>query len=236
MRIAQLGKRFLDVVLATTILVASLPLLLLVSLLILILEGRPIFYVSRRHVTPTRAIPVIKFRSMVRDAASPKYRLAERFMRDGYLDIPRNCEVYTPIGRLLEYFQIVELPQMVNVIWHNMSLIGNRPLPEENLRLLKQYEGWTKRFDSPAGISGITQVVGKLGLQPAERLALEIAYSDCYQRRNILGCDLWIFLHTLRFVFFSKGISIERAFRLIGVQAAPESLVPAPKPSRTASV
>ena len=44
----------------------------------------------------------------MRDAASPRYRLAERYMRNGYLDIPRECEVYTPIGRLLEKFQVVE--------------------------------------------------------------------------------------------------------------------------------
>lgn len=223
-KVSQVTKRFIDVAIASLIIVLTFPLLALISFLVLILEGPPIFYISRRHVSPTRAIPIIKFRSMVRDATSAKYRLTERFMRDGYLDIPRECEVYTPIGRFLERMQIVELPQMFNVIWHGMSLIGNRPLPASNLQLLRQFPDWTKRFDSPGGISGITQVVGKLGLQPRERLALEIAYSDLYQRGNIVRCDILIFFYTLRFVFLSKGISLERAFKLMGVATLPESV------------
>jgi lipopolysaccharide/colanic/teichoic acid biosynthesis glycosyltransferase len=236
MKSAQFAKRVIDLFLAGVILLATLPLLLVVSVLILLLEGRPIFYVSRRYVAPGRTIPVIKFRSMVRDAASPKYRLAERFMRDGYLDIPRDCEVYTPIGRFLERFQIVELPQMWNVIWNGMSLIGNRPLPGDNLRLLGQFEGWTRRFDSPAGISGITQVVGKLGLQPPERLGLEIAYSELYRSGNIVRCDLLVFYYTLRFILFSKGISLEKAFKVMEVEAVPQLPVPVPERSQGTAV
>jgi lipopolysaccharide/colanic/teichoic acid biosynthesis glycosyltransferase len=226
LKLSQLVKRVLDVTLATAILIVTLPLTLVVALLILILEGRPIFYISRRHIGPAREIPIIKFRSMVRDATSPKYRLKERFMRKGYLDIPRDCEVYTPVGRLLERLQIVELPQLLNVIWHGMSLIGNRPLPAENVRLLRQFEGWAGRFDSPSGISGITQVVGKLGLQPSERLALEIAYSECYQSGRVLRLDCEIFLYTVRFVFLSRGIPLERAFDMVGVRAIPKIAQP----------
>lgn len=228
MKFSQGIKRILDVVIASSILLLTLPLTIVVALLILFLEGRPIFYISHRHITPTRVIPVIKFRSMVRDATAPRYCLAERFMRNGYLDIPRDCEVYTPIGRFLERMQIVELPQMWNVIWHGMSLIGNRPLPATNVRLLQQFEGWAGRFDSPAGISGITQVVGKLGLQPAERLALEIAYSERYQQGNIVWLDAEIFFQTIRFVFLSKGIPLERAFRMVGVRGIPK-IVAAPR-------
>jgi lipopolysaccharide/colanic/teichoic acid biosynthesis glycosyltransferase len=118
MKFAHITKRFLDILIASTVILATLPLMLVTALAILFREGRPIFYISRRHVTLARTIPVIKFRSMVRDANSPKYRLVERFMRDGYLDVPRDCEVYTPTGRILERLQIVELPQMFNVIWH----------------------------------------------------------------------------------------------------------------------
>jgi lipopolysaccharide/colanic/teichoic acid biosynthesis glycosyltransferase len=219
MAAAQLAKRLFDLVAATLLLIALSPVILATSLAILVLEGRPIFYVSRRHVSPNRTIPVFKFRSMVRDAASPRYRLAERYMRNGYLDIPRECEVYTPIGRLLEKFQFVELPQLVNVIVHGMSLIGNRPLPSANLVLLREFDNWETRFRSPAGISGITQVVGKLGLQPGERIALEVAYARLYLTGNVVKCDFWIFWHTLRFILFSRGISLEHAFRLVGAEA-----------------
>jgi lipopolysaccharide/colanic/teichoic acid biosynthesis glycosyltransferase len=214
----QRTKRILDVVVATAIFLASTPLLLAVTLLLLILEGRPIFYISRRYISADRAIPVIKFRTMVRDAHSPKYRLEERFMRDGYLDIPRTCEVYTPLGRLLERLQIVELPQMLNVLFHGMSLIGNRPLPAANLKLLRRYPEWRRRFESPAGITGIAQVIGKLQLAPEERLDLEIAYSEIYQQGNVLWCDLRIFFETLKVILISRQFGREEAYRLLRIE------------------
>ncbi|HWB83043.1 MAG TPA: sugar transferase [Bryobacteraceae bacterium] len=212
-------KRFIDIVLASGILVTLSPVLVLVALLILVLEGRPIFYVSQRCVTPGRTIPVFKFRTMVRDAKSPKYRLKERFMHDGYLDIPRTCEVYTPIGRILERLQIVEVPQMLNILFHGMSLIGNRPLPRENVELLKQYPKWSRRFDSPAGITGIAQVVGKMWIAPEHRLELEAAYSHAYRNGNILKCDLLILAHTVRFILTSRGLPPLKAYALLGVPA-----------------
>ncbi len=215
MRFSQRLKRGIDIVLAIVILILTLPVLVLVPLLILILEGRPVFYVSRRCVTRDRQIPILKFRTMVRDAKSPKYRLNERFMKDGFLDIPRNCDVYTPIGRILERLQIVELPQMLNVLFHGMSLIGNRPLPPENVKLLKKYPNWGARFDSPAGITGIAQVTGKLQLVPEQRLALESAYSEAYQHGNIVRCDLLILLYTARFILTSLSPSPERAAEIV---------------------
>jgi lipopolysaccharide/colanic/teichoic acid biosynthesis glycosyltransferase len=222
LKFQQRLKRVIDVILAASILVCASPFLLLVALLIWILEGRPIFYVSRRHVTADRTIPILKFRTMVRDATDPKYRLRERFMKDGYLDIPRTCEVYTPIGRFLERVQIVEVPQMINVIFHGMSLIGNRPLPAENVRLLKKYPNWNARFDSPAGITGLAQVVGKIRLRPEQRLGLEAAYSKRYQRGDIMLCDVFIFFSTLAVIFLSLNVRVDTAYRLIGM-GAPEN-------------
>ena len=212
-------KRAIDVVLSIFILIMSLPLMGLVVLLILVLEGRPVIYVSRRLVSADRTIPVYKFRTMVRDATSRKYRLKERFMRDGYLDIPLDCEVYTPIGKILERLQIVELPQMVNVLFHGMSLIGNRPLPSENVNLLRrQFDGSEERFDSPAGITGIAQIVGRVKIAPLQRLELERAYSRMYREGDILWCDLKIFLCTFYMIIFSKGISLDRAYRMVGIE------------------
>ncbi len=132
-----------------------------------------------------RQIRVLKFRTMVRDATSARHRLNERFMRDGFLDIPVNCEVYTPVGRFLERLQIVELPQLANVLFHGLSLVGNRPLPKANVDLLTQFPGWERRFDSPAGITGIAQIVGKLNLVPAQRLHLESHTAACTRKATL---------------------------------------------------
>lgn len=226
MNASRVIKRSIDVVLASIILLVSLPILVLAAMLIWMLEGRPVVYISRRHVSVDRTIPVIKFRTMVRDATSGKYRLRERFMRDGYLDIPRSCEVYTPIGRILERLQVVELPQMVNVIFHGMSLIGNRPLPSENILLLRKMDDWSKRFDSPAGITGIAQIVGRLELTPKQRLELENAYSKMYQEGNIAWCDMRIFFYTLRVILFSEGIPLDNAYRLVGAEQKVKTVQP----------
>jgi len=213
---ALLVKRFLDVFLALVLLIVLSPILLLVSFLILVLEGRPVFYVSRRHISASDTVPILKFRTMEKDATSPKFRLYERFMRDGFLDIPLSCEVYTPIGRFLERTQLVETPQLLNVVLHDMSFVGNRPLPASNVAQLKaSFPGWAERFDSPAGITGIAQVVGRRNLTPSERIELESLYSRVYQHGEILKCDLKIITITAWVVLFAEGITVSQARELL---------------------
>ena len=225
-KLSNIVKRFVDILLSIIGLVFLFPVIMLVSVLIFILEGYPIFYVSKRFISLDRCVSILKFRTMVKDAKSPNYRLRERFMRNGYLDIPLDCEVYTPIGRVLERTQLVEVLQFCNIIFHGMSLIGNRPLPLENIELLKQFKGWESRFDSPAGITGLSQVVGKFNQNPEERLELECLYSSAYKSKtgNILLCDLYILLYTVRVLLFGKFLSIEKAKRLV-IRAAGDGKV-----------
>lgn len=212
----QVIKRSFDILLATILLLILSPVMLLAGLLILMFEGRPVFYISQRYVSQSKSAPILKFRTMVIDATDPKHRLYERFMHSGFLDIPLSCEVYTPIGRLLERTQLVETPQLLNILFHGLSFVGNRPLPAENVLGLKaNFSGWAERFDSPAGITGITQVVGKLNLTPNERIKLESLYSRVYKHGNILKCDLKIILITAWVVLFSKGIMISEARELL---------------------
>jgi lipopolysaccharide/colanic/teichoic acid biosynthesis glycosyltransferase len=209
-------KRSFDILVTAILLLILAPVFLCAVVFLLLTQGRPIFYVSTRYIGLNRPVRVIKFRTMVRDASSPKHKLKERFMREGYLDIPLSCEVYTPIGRILERLQIVELPQLLNVAIDGMSLVGNRPLPKENVELLAQFPAWEKRFESPGGITGISQVVGKLNLTPAQRLRLESLYSKVYQEGNIIRCDFLIIWHTTAGVLLrNEGITLERAEALL---------------------
>jgi len=211
----KLIKRAIDIVASLSLLFLFAPILLLAMLAILVIEGRPVFYISRRHITVDKVILIVKFRTMVRNAKSPVYNLHGRFMRDGYLDIPVTCEVYTGIGRLLERSQLVEILQLINVLFHGMSLIGNRPLPAENVEQLKKFPEWQKRFSSPAGITGISQVVGKFNLEPSARFELEKLYSKVYQEGNVLKCDLEIAFFTIRLIVLGKTVSIEYAHKLL---------------------
>ena len=216
-KLSNLAKRALDIFLSVIILTLLFPVLVVISLLIFLLEGYPIFYISKRYISLDQCVSVLKFRTMAKDATSPKYRLRERYMRDGYLDIPLACEVYTPIGRFLERTQLVEVLQLFNILLHGMSLIGNRPLPRDNVNLLKQFDGWEGRFASPAGLSGLSQIVGKLNQSPRERLELECLYSSLYRDKgaNILLCDLLITYYTVRLLFLGKPLPIEHAKKMI---------------------
>lgn len=216
-KMSNLAKRVTDILVSTILLCLLFPILVLVSVLVFVLEGYPIFYISRRYIALDRCVSILKFRTMVKDATSSRYRLRERFMRDGYLDVPLDCEVYTPIGRFLERTQLVEILQLFNILFHGMSLIGNRPLPRENIELLKQFPGWEGRFDSPAGITGLSQIVGKLNQSPQERLELERLYSSVFRSKtgNVFLCDLYVAYYTVRLVLLGQSLSIEGAKRLM---------------------
>ena len=118
-------------------------------------------------------------------------------------------EVFTPFGIFLEKTQFVELPQVVYVLLGKISFIGNRPLPKINVDILKENfpNEWHKRFDSPAGMTGIAQVVGKFELSPEQRLELECLYSEVYQEGNILKADAYIFFSTIILLLLADTVA-----------------------------
>ena len=216
-KLSNVIKRVLDILIAVTLIVALLPILVLIAVLIRLLEGAPIFYISRRFISADKSVTIFKFRTMVKDATSQKYQLKERFMRDGYLDIPLTCEVYTPIGRLLERAQLVETLQLLNIIFDGMSFVGNRPLPKDNIELLKKFADWEDRFDSPAGITGISQITGKYGLLPQQRLYLERMYASIYKNPdgNIVLCDIYIVAYTVFLLLTGRYLDYSKAVELL---------------------
>ena len=192
-------KRIEDIFFSLLVLIIFTPVLILFSIVSLLLQGWPIFYISKRMIGLNKEINIIKFRTMVRDAKSEKYGLEKKYMKNGYLDIPMESEVFTPIGRILEKTQLVEVPQVFSVLFGKISFVGNRPLPRSNIKILKEKypETWKGRFNSPAGLTGITQIVGKFDLSPAQRLELECLYSKVYQEGNVLKADIYIFFSTI---------------------------------------
>jgi lipopolysaccharide/colanic/teichoic acid biosynthesis glycosyltransferase len=208
-------KRIFDIIIAIILLAILSPILFISIVLIFLTEGLPIFYVSKRIVAFKGEVKIYKFRSMYKDANSSKYNL-DQYMRSGYLDIPLSSNVYTPIGRVLERFQIVEMPQLINILKGDMSFVGNRPLPQSNIELMiKLNMPYECRFQSPSGITGITQIIGKLNLSNTQRLQLECDYSDIYLNGKILLLDFFIFITTIYVVLFSKGISYDTAQKYI---------------------
>lgn len=202
-------KRIEDIVFSLSFLIIFAPVLVLISILSLLIQGWPIFYISKRMVDSNKEVSIIKFRTMVRDAKSDKYGLEKKYMKDGYLDIPLASEVYTPLGRLLEKSQLVEVPQFFAVLFGKLSFVGNRPLPRKNIELLKtKYpNNWKDRFRSPAGITGISQVVGKFELTPDQRIELECLYGKVYEEGNVLKADAYIFFSTIILLLLKDSVA-----------------------------
>lgn len=206
-------KKVEDIVFSLSTLIIFLPIIIIIIIISFFIQGRPIFYISERIVGFQKKIHIIKFRTMVKDAKHLKWGLEKKYMRDGYLDVPIYSEVYTPFGRLLEKTQLVEILQVFQVLFNHMSFVGNRPLPEKNVELLKIKfpDTWQERFKSPAGMTGITQVAGKFNLTSAQRLELESLYSKVYQEGNILKADAYIFFSTI-ILLLLKDASAYRSY------------------------
>ena len=192
-------KRLFDCALVALAAPAWLPVLGLCALLILLLEGRPVFYVSGRQIGPGRVHPIMKFRTMVRNADKLLNRDTVPVVGTAFLNIPREAAVYTPIGRLIERLALTELPQLLHVVSGTMSIVGSRPLPTRVMEVLSQeHPEAEERFLTKAGLTGPVQLVGRDLISDDDRLSLEIEYcriasSPDYRMR----LDLWLLAYTV---------------------------------------
>jgi lipopolysaccharide/colanic/teichoic acid biosynthesis glycosyltransferase len=193
-------KRLVDVVGAWVLLVATLPILAGAALLVRLTSRGPVFFVQPRVGYRCRQFPMLKLRTMVNgaekhEAALAAARPAERifFKLD---DDPR----VTRVGRWLRRASIDELPQLVNVLRGEMSLVGPRPLLVSDMRLYPR-SAQMRRFSVKPGLTGLWQVSGRSRLPDDERIALDLEYVD----RRSLALDARILARTLPAVLSGEG-------------------------------
>ena len=196
--------RFIDIVLSFLVSPLVLMVLIPASLIKVLFDGFPLFYVSKRVGLNGGEIVVYKFRTMVNDPE--KINEYIECISDGkaFQRIPVSAEIYTKTGRLFENLQLVELPQLLNVLLGNMALVGNRPLPRHiNLQLVKRYgeELVEDRMSVSPGITGVAQVVGKYKLTDHERLRFEVGYARFIRKSNWAACLYLNFLIIIETVF-----------------------------------
>lgn len=192
------AKRTLDLVVAVLTAVVWLPALVCGAAAILVFDGRPVFYVSVRRIAANRSAPVVKLRTMRRDAASIANRGAIPITGVRFLNIPVDSVLYTRVGRVVEKLALTELPQMWHVIRGEMSLVGNRPLPDDVVEVLRVvHPDVDDRFRFACGLAGPVNLVGRDRLSDAERLALEAAYAEAVLDGYRPGLDVAILWRTL---------------------------------------
>ena len=194
-------KRIFDVIIGSILILFLLPIFLLIALGILVESGLPIFYISQRVGKHGRSrIPVLKFRSMIKDADAKKQDLSEKNQRtDGPLFKMHNDPRVTKFGHFLRRFDFDELPQLFNVILGHMSLVGPRPhLPEE----VACYHDQQRRvFAVRPGMTGLAQISGRSDLSFEEEVRFDLQYVEEWS--PVL--DLIILIKTVWVVLAGNG-------------------------------
>ena len=158
-------KRLLDIAVALVALLVLAPLLLLVAVAIALESGRPVLFQQTRLGLNGRAFNMLKFRSMHQDAAAA----------GPYFTAANDARI-TRVGRLIRRTSMDELPQLINVLRGDMSLVGPRPdVPAQ--RSLYSNADWAQRCSVRPGITGLAQALLRSEATEAQRLALDLSYT-----------------------------------------------------------
>jgi lipopolysaccharide/colanic/teichoic acid biosynthesis glycosyltransferase len=188
----RIVKRLVDVVVSALGLVLLSPVFAVTAIAIKLEDGGKVFYKQRRATYGGRTFEVIKFRSMKEENTVN-------------VSVTKDDDRITKVGRFIRKYRIDELPQLINVLKSDMSLVGPRPEMLENVaKYTCELPEFSYRLRAKAGITGMAQIFGKYNTSPKEKLALDLAYIEQYS----LLLDLRLLLRTL-LVFFTPGESTE---------------------------
>ncbi|MCK8611896.1 sugar transferase [Apilactobacillus nanyangensis] len=167
-------KRVLDIIVSLLGIIISLPITIFVIIAIKIEDGGPIFYAQKRVGKGKTEFLIFKFRSMVIDADKVKDELMEQNEIDGAMFKMAEDPRITKVGRFIRKHSIDEIPQLMNVLIGDMSIVGPRPpLPEE---VAKYTEHDLKRLCVKPGCTGLWQVSGRNSLNFDEMVNLDMTY------------------------------------------------------------
>ncbi|MDP9737184.1 MULTISPECIES: sugar transferase [unclassified Curtobacterium] len=181
-------KRVLDVIAALVLLVLSAPVWLLVTIALLLVQGRPVFFRQRRTGLHGTTFSMLKFRTMLPDI-------------DGTGTASDHLRV-TPLGAFLRATSLDELPNLLNVLRGEMSIVGPRPM----LAMFIEHharDGHGLRHAVRPGVTGLAQVNGRNDLEYVRRFEYDLEYV----RRRSLGLDFVVLLRTVPEVLSRRGAS-----------------------------
>ena len=194
-RVARLMKRSIDLTLALAMAVAALPLMLLAALLVLVDDGRPVFYRQERVGENGRTFVLSKFRSMRKDAEQGGTPI---WAKDGDSRITR-------VGGFLRKTRLDELPQLWNVVRGDMSFVGPRPeRPFFVEQLSKEIPFYQQRHAVKPGLTGWAQVKYRYGSSLEDAME-KLRYDLYYIKHLSVFFDLTIVFDTVKVVLFRKG-------------------------------
>ena len=192
-------KRSFDVLVSALIVVIGLPFWLVIAALVKFTSRGPVFYADERVGLGEENFRMLKFRTMVAGAAGRQAALEEVNEASGALNKIRDDPRVTGIGRVLRRFSLDEIPNVINVLRGNMSLVGPRPLP---LRDHAKLEPWHRRRSNVLpGMTGLWQIAGRSDLSFDDLVRLDFYYLENWS----LWLDITILVKTIPAVFSSRG-------------------------------
>ncbi|XCN72244.1 MAG: sugar transferase [Candidatus Electrothrix aestuarii] len=196
---ALLIKSIIDYTISIILLALLSPVFLLIISFIKLTSEGPAFFIQQRCGLYGRTFPLIKFRTMVKDAEKLKATLQQENEADGPVFKIAQDPRITPLGKFLRKTSLDELPQLLNVLMGHMSLVGPRPsLPEE----VKKYEPWQRRrLSMKPGLTCIWQVNGRNNINFERWMRLDLEYIDQWS----LTLDSKILLKTVKEVMSFHG-------------------------------
>jgi lipopolysaccharide/colanic/teichoic acid biosynthesis glycosyltransferase len=193
-------KRALDVVAGSLGIVALSPVYLATIAAIVLEDGWPVFYAQQRVGLNGRLFPFYKFRSMVRNADQIKDQLmADNESKDGVIFKMKRDPRVTRVGRFIRRFSLDELPQLLNVVRGDLTLVGPRPPVPKEVALYTLEE--RKRLHVKPGLTCFWQIQGRSEIPFKEQVRLDLQYIHSQSLRQ----DFMILLKTVPAVLLGKG-------------------------------
>ena len=186
----RVAKRAMDIILCCIAMIPAAPIMLIVAAAIKLEDGGPVFYKQKRLTRNGREFEILKFRSMIVDAE--KY--------DGAVLASDQDPRITKVGRIIRACRVDELPQLLNILKGDMSIVGPRPerkvIADEYTKDIPQFP---YRLKVRGGLTGYAQIYGKYNTSPYDKLRLDLMYIENYS----LLLDIKLIILTLR-ILFSK--------------------------------
>ncbi len=188
----RVGKRAMDIVLALCVLVVVWPILLGAAVAIKLEDGGPVFFRQKRMTRNGREFEILKFRSMIVDAE--KYT--------GAVLASENDPRITKVGKFLRATRMDELPQLLNILKGDMSIVGPRPerkvIADEYCKEIPEFAYRTK---VRGGVTGYAQIYGKYNTSAYDKLRLDLMYIENYS----FLLDIKLIILTLRIIFSKES-------------------------------
>ena len=184
-------KRFFDIVISVFALLVASPLMLVTAIAIKLEDHGPVFYRQERMTRDRKRFDILKFRSMITDAEI-----------QGIKPATDNDPRITKVGKIIRAYRIDELPQFLNILKGEMSVVGPRPERVEHVeKYLQELPEFVYRYKVKGGLTGFAQIYGKYNTSAKDKLRFDLMYIENYS----LLLDIKLIIETVRVLFLKES-------------------------------